>query len=143
METFNKKVVLSATAEQIPSMVKSIRKEFADDGYEVSATPKSGGGYEVSISKGGFFKTVLGLKTSLNVALKPVVNGVMFDAHVGLFKQEVIPAAVMLLVFWPVLLTQIWGLIKQSEMDDRALAAAQRGILNYTPAQNGFYEKVG
>ena len=65
METFNKKVVLSATAEQIPSMVKSIRKEFASDGYEVGVTPKSGGGYEVSISKGGVFKTILGLKTSL------------------------------------------------------------------------------
>lgn len=30
--------------------------------------------------------------------------------------------------FWPVLLTQIWCLLQQSSLDDRALAAAERGI---------------
>ena len=33
-----------------------------------------------------------------------------------------------MLFFWPVLLTQIWGLIQQSDLDDKALAAAQAVI---------------
>ena len=36
-----------------------------------------------------------------------------------------------MLFFWPVLLTQIWGLIQQSNLDDKALAAAQ-AVINET-----------
>ena len=69
------------------------------------------------------------MKTALNVSLTPQSDGVLFDAHVGIFGQQIVPAAIALFLFWPVVLTQAWGLIQQSEMDDRALAAAERGVL--------------
>ena len=143
MGTFNKKTVLAATEEQIPVIAESIRHEFVNDGFDVNIINYVNGGCNISISKGGFFKAILGMRTSLNVTLTPHLNGVLFDAHVGIFGQEVIPAAIALLVFWPVMLTQAWGLIKQSEMDDRALAAAERGILNDVSSHGKFCTKCG
>ena len=70
------------------------------------------------------------MKTALKVTLTPQTNGVLFDAHVGIFGQQVVPAIVVYFVFWPIIITQIVGLIQQSKMDDRALEAAQRAITN-------------
>lgn len=38
--------------------------------------------------------------------------------------------------FWPVLITQIWGLVNQSQLDDRALAAAERGMQSSASSLN-------
>lgn len=130
MGTFCKKVVLQASAAQIPDMAESIKQDFAADGYEVSIENLMSGGCDVSISKGGVFRTVVGMKTALKVTLTPQTNGVFFDAHVGIFGQQVVPALVVYFVFWPIIITQIVGLIQQSKMDDRALEAAQRAIAN-------------
>ena len=52
----------------------------------------------------------------------------LFEAGVGIFGQQVIPTMIMLFVAWPVLLTQIWGLVQQSKLDDKALAIAEAVI---------------
>ena len=57
MGTFCKKVVLQASAAQIPDMAESIKQDFAADGYEVSIENLMSGGCDVSISKGGVFRT--------------------------------------------------------------------------------------
>lgn len=129
MGTFNQSVVLSATERQIPVITESIKQEFINDGFDVEVMNNANGGCDISISKGGLFKAILGMKTALNVSLTPQSDGVLFDAHVGIFGQQIVPAAIALFLFWPVVLTQAWGLIQQSEMDDRALAAAERGVL--------------
>lgn len=141
MGTFCKKTVLSATAQQIPSIAESIRQEFVSDGYDVKVENMTSGGCDISITKGGVFKAVLGMRTALKVTLTPQINGVLFDAHVGIFGQQIIPALIFYFVFWPVILTQIAGLIQQSKMDDRALAAAQRAIANNPGFQSGTSRK--
>lgn len=141
MGTFCKKVVLQASAAQIPDMAESIKQDFAADGYEVSIENLMSGGCDVSISKGGVFRTVVGMKTALKVTLTPQTNGVLFDAHVGIFGQQVVPALVVYFVFWPIIITQIVGLIQQSKMDDRALEAAQRAIAN--SANNIYTANIG
>lgn len=45
-----------------------------------------------------------------------------------IFGQQVIPTLVMWFITWPVLLTQIWGMVQQSKLDDKALAAARAVI---------------
>lgn len=128
MSVFSKKQLLQASPVQIPQIVESIRREFEVDGYEVKVDPLMSGGSDISITKGSIFKAVLGMKTALKVTLTPQTDGVLFDAGVGIFGQQAIPTVISMFFFWPVLLTQIWGLIQQSSLDDRALAAAERGI---------------
>lgn len=126
MSTFSKKEVIPASASQIQAMADSINQEFVDDGFEVKTESLIGGGCDISITKGGSFKAVLGMRSALKVTLMPTMNGVLFDAHVGIFGQQALPTVISMFFFWPVLITQIWGLVKQSKLDDRALAAARR-----------------
>lgn len=50
---------------------------------------------------------------------------VYFDASVGIFGQQAIPTVISMFFFWPVLITQIWGMVEQSNLDDKALAIAE------------------
>lgn len=129
MPTFSKKAILPASASQISEMAKAIEQEFFKDGYEVKTDTLMSGGCDISITKGNVFKAVLGMRSALKVSLTPTFNGVQFDAHVGIFGQQVLPTVISMFFFWPVLITQIWGLISQSKMDDRALAAAQSVLM--------------
>lgn len=144
MATFSKKELISASPSQIPQITESIRQEFEADGFEVDIDTLMSGGSDISITKGNLFKAVLGMRTALKIKLFPQNNGVFFDANVGIFGQQVIPTAITLFVFWPVLLTQIWGLIQQSSLDNRAFAAAKRAITgsntdSYTSENASFY----
>lgn len=132
MATFSKKRLLAASSSQIPQITEAIRQEFETDGFEVDIDNLLSGGSDISITKGNLFKAVLGMRTALKVKLIPQSGGVFFDASVGIFGQQAIPTAITLFVFWPVLLTQIWGLVQQSKLDDRALAAAERAFNNST-----------
>lgn len=133
MSAFSKQKLLNASASLIPEMAESIRQEFLKDNFEVIVEPLLNGGRDISISKGGTFKAVLGMRSALKVTLAPQADGIAFDASVGIFGQHFIPTVICMLGAWPLWLTQIWGVIKQSKMDDRALAAAERVIGSATP----------
>lgn len=126
MATYSKKRLLPASATQIPQMAESIRQEFIYDGFEVNVETLLSGGVDISITKGNVFKAVLGMRSALKVTLIPQQTGVLFDANVGVFGQQAVPAVISMFFFWPVLITQIWGLVQQASLDDRALAAAER-----------------
>jgi hypothetical protein len=68
------------------------------------------------------------MKTALKITLLPQVNTISFDAGVGIFGKQIIPTIIMWYVAWPVLLTQIWGLVQQSKLDDEALNIAKSTI---------------
>ena len=130
MPTFNKQKLLPDTAAQIPTMAEAIRKEFAPEGFEVQIDTLMSGGRDISLTKGNLFKAVLGMRSALKITLTPQMDGVLFDAREGIFGQQAIPTVISMFFFWPVLITQIWGLVNQSQLDDRALAAAERGMQN-------------
>lgn len=130
MGTFSKHVTLPGNIGAIPKIASEIEREFRADGFEVSNSDIVSGGVDISITKGGLFKAVLGMRTALKITLTPQVNGILFDANVGIFGQQVVPTIIMWYFLWPVLLTQIWGLVNQAKLDDKALAIAQRVISN-------------
>ena len=128
MATYSTQKLLDVSASQIPKIAEAIRKNFADDGFEVYVDTLMSGGRDISITKGNLFKAVLGMRSALKISLTPKQNGVFFDANVGIYGQQAIPTIISMLFFWPVLLTQIWGLIEQSALDDRALEVAEKVI---------------
>lgn len=128
MATYSSKKVLKATTAQIPLIAEAIREDFAKDGFEVYIDSMMSGGRDISITKGNLFKAVLGMRSALKISLTPHQDGIFFDANVGIFGQQAIPTIISMLFFWPVLLTQIWGLIQQSALDDRALKIAEEKI---------------
>ena len=131
MSTFCTKTVIYGSPSLIPQIAEHIQKDFEKDGFEVSKDTLCTGGCDISISKGGLFKAVIGMKTALKVTLLPQGNNISFEAGVGIWGQQAVPTIISMLFFWPVLLTQIWGLVKQSQLDDRALAVANHVVNRY------------
>ena len=128
MGTFNTHKIINADPSLIPAMSNKITEYFKSQGYEVDVLVSDLGTYDISLTKGGMFKAVLGLKTALKVTLKSEFDKVSFDAGIGIFGQQLIPALIMYFVAWPVLLTQIWGMVQQSNLDDTALMLAESVI---------------
>lgn len=130
MGAFNKHEILQGNPSLIPDIAAEIEKEFTSEGYEVAFSDLVSGGVDISLTKGGMFKAVLGMKTALKITLVPQTDGIIFDANVGIFGQQVIPAIISFFFLWPVLITQIWGLVDQSNLDDKVLDVARRVIYN-------------
>ena len=125
MATFSTKKILYGSTSLIPTIANRIQEEFQNDGYEVAMDALSSGGYDISITKGGVFKAVLGMKTALKVTLLPQGNSINFEAGIGIWGQQVIPTIISMLFFWPVIITQVWGMVEQSKLDDKALDIAK------------------
>lgn len=129
MSAFSTKRTLFCSTSLLPEMAGSLQEHFERDGYEVNVTELSTGGYDISITKGGVFKAVLGMKTALKITLTPLSDkSIAFEAGVGIFGQQAIPTIISMFFFWPVLLTQIWGLIQQSNLDDKAAEIVEKVI---------------
>ena len=135
MATFSTKKILYGSTSLIPIIANRIQEEFQNDGYEVAMDALSSGGYDISITKGGVFKAVLGMKTALKVTLLPQGSNIHFEAGVGIWGQQAIPTVISMLFFWPVLITQIWGMVQQSQLDDKALGIAEEVV--YMNNNNG------
>lgn len=132
MSVFKTEKILRADAKLIPGIADEIAADFKSDLFEVNVQNFVSGGADISLSKGGLFKAVLGLKSALKITMLPTSGGISFTAGVGIFGQQVIPTIISWCFFWPVLVTQISGMIKQAKLDDRALAVAERYIASHT-----------
>ena len=134
MGTFNTQKLIYGDPSLIPVIASRIETSFTAEGYTVTNQSLMSGVSDISITKGGIFKAVLGMKTALKVTLRPQAGGIMFNAGIGIFGQQVIPTMIMMFVAWPVVLTQIWGLVQQSKLDDKALAIAEEVVHSATPS---------
>ena len=128
MGAFTTKKILYGSASQIPAVAEQIRLAFIADGYEVRIDDSTNG-QEIYITKGGFIKAAMGLRSALRIIMKPSRDGnINFEAGVSIFKQQFIPTVITMCFFSPVIIAQIWGMIKQSKLDEKALAIAERAI---------------
>ena len=128
MGAFSIKKKLYGNSQNIPSIAEQIRKEFVTEGYEVRITEPSTG-QEIYISKGGLFKAALGLRSALKITMKPSRDGnIDFYAGVSIVKQQLIPTIITMTLFSPVVIAQIWGMIKQSKLDEKALEIAEQTL---------------
>ena len=128
MGTFNSTKTFPYHVEDVAPVAQDVMDHFKDQDFEVTETNISTGGVQVSIRKGGTFKAIIGMKTALNIKIEPVANGTTVDAGVGIFGQQAVPTAITLLVFWPVIIAQVWNMAKESDLDDEALDVAEESL---------------
>ena len=113
-------------------VAKDVMDSFMSDDFEVHSEQTLTGGWVISVRKGGIFKMVLGLKTALKIEIESMANGVTATASIGIFGQQAIPTIISMLLFWPVLVTQIWGLAQQSNLDDRAISMIETSLKRHS-----------
>ena len=104
-------------------VAEDVTQHFQEQGYSVNVIKTQNYGYQLSLTKGGSFKAVLGLQSALNITIEPSSKGTYAHAGIGIWGKEALPGMVAAFVAWPVLLTQIWGLVQQSQLDVVALDA--------------------
>ncbi len=121
MSAFNSKRYYPYQNFDLSLVAQDVSEHFKAQEFEVATVSSISGGWQISIHKGGMFKAVLGMKTALNIEIEPSGTGVTANAHVGILGAQVVPSVIMFFVAWPVLLTQIFGLVKQSKLDDEVL----------------------
>jgi hypothetical protein len=128
MGTFNSSKTFPYFVEDAAPVAQDVMDHFEQQDYEVTETNIPTGGVQVSIRRGGTFKAIIGMKTALNIRIEPVANGTTVDAGVGIFGQQAIPTAITLLVFWPVIIAQVWNMAQESNLDDEALRVAEESL---------------
>ena len=128
MGTFNSSKTVPYVVEDVAPVAQDVMDHFEQQDYEVTETNIPTGGVQVSIRKGGTFKAIIGMKTALNIKIEPVANGTTVDAGVGIFGQQAIPTAITLLVFWPVIIAQVWNMAQEAKLDEEALRVAEESL---------------
>ncbi len=111
-----------------------LMNHFKDKGFEVTGEPTVTRGWYISIHKGGLFKSLLGMKTALNVDLEPQCGVTYAKAGIGIFGLQAIPTAITAFIFWPLLLPQLWGIVHQAHLDDEALATIENSLRAHSPS---------
>ncbi len=135
MATFKSDKFITTHYKSLDEVAKIAKTHFENNGYTVHVEGNAFGQF-ISISKGGIFKSILGMKTALNIEIKEAMGGISVSAKVGIFGQQLIPSAISLFIAWPVLLTQISGLVKQSKLDDEAISVVEEAV--HTLEANGY-----
>lgn len=72
------------------------------------------------------------MKSALKINIEQRNGNICIEAGVGIFGQQAIPAIISMFFLWPVLITQIWGMVQQSKLDERVMEVAQ----DYINSQN-------
>jgi hypothetical protein len=137
MGTFNSSKTVPYVVGDLAPVAQEVMDHFEQQDYEVTVTPISMGGVQVSIRRGGTFKAIIGMKTALNIKIEPVANGTTIEAGVGIFGQQAIPTAITLLVFWPVILAQVWNMAQESKLDEEALRVAEESLKAHSDVPGG------
>ena len=137
MGTFNSAQTFPYVVEDLVPVAQDVMRHFEQQDFEVTETPLEAGGVQVSIRRGGTFKAIIGMKTALNVKIEPATDGTKVDAGVGIFGQQAIPTAITLLVFWPVVIAQVWNMAQEAKLDEEALDVAAKSLKAHSDVPSG------
>jgi hypothetical protein len=128
MGTFNSTKTFPYFVEDVAPVAQEVMRHFEQQDFEVTETNIPTGGAQVSIRRGGTFKAIIGMKTALNIKIEPVEGGTKIDAGVGIFDQQAIPTIITALVFWPVIIAQVWNMAQEAKLDEEALDVAEESL---------------
>jgi len=119
--------IFTTQTTDIDGILDYCKQYFERQGYVVTTEEMASGGF-ISITKGGIFKTISGMKTGLNITISQMPGAISASMKVGIFGKQLIPTAISMLVFWPVLIPQIYGLIQQNKLDTEAYSVIEAAI---------------
>lgn len=132
MGTFKSSKIINGSPTLIPQVGRDVMNYFIAEGYDVQGDSLISGGYDISVSKGNIFKALSGMKTALKILIRPQSGQIYVEAGVGIFGQQAIPTLISITIFTPLLLFQIWGIIQQSNLDEKAIEIAESSIYKHS-----------
>lgn len=138
---FTTEKILEGSPRYIGALAEHIVTTFSNDGYEAELEELDMGSYEVSLrEKGNMFKSIAGMKSALKVTMKPQDGQIYIKAGIGIFGKQALTVAVAALMWWPLLVTQVWALVKQSKLDDRVVEAVELELYRLKKIDDNMYD---
>ena len=132
--------VIYGSPSRIPYIAEEIRKSFTADKYEVRIVSLSSGN-EIYITKGGMFKADIGLRSAMKVKMIPSRDGYIdFEASISIVKQQLMPTFITECMLSPVVIAQIWSIIRQSRLDEKALEVVENIVYRNNKNIGRIYE---
>jgi hypothetical protein len=128
MGIFKSSKTIPTVVPDLAPIAETVMQHFRSQGYEVAGGRTILQGWDISLHKGGMFQAVIGTKTALKIRIETVGANTEIEAGIGIFGEQAIPTAISMLVFWPVLVTQLWGIVKQAKLDEEAIAVTEQAI---------------
>lgn len=111
-----------------------LANHFTARGYEVVHQQTAIGAWDIDITRTGVFRTISGMRTALKVRIEPEPGSVVARAGIGILGQQALPTVLSMLVFWPVLVGQVWGAVQSSKVDDEALRVIEEALARTDPS---------
>lgn len=128
MGIFKSSKLFCDVSHHCDAVANSVMSSMRCEGYEVDGVKLPSGDWDISIRRGDVFKAVLGLQTALKIKMSPAAPHVCVKAGVGIFGQQIIPTMLTVCVWWPFVIPQIWGIIKQIKLDSLVMDKIQEGF---------------
>lgn len=119
--------IYSTRVRNVDEIMSYCKEYFERKEYSVTTERTLDGGF-ISLTKGGIFQSIAGMKTGLNITLSQMPGSITASMKIGLFGKQMIPAAIAMLVFWPILIPQIYGLVQQNKLDQEAYGVIEAAI---------------
>ena len=119
MSLLNSKREFTTQVQDVNGIMDYCTDHFEAKGFTVNTEETASGGF-ISLTKGGIFRSISGMKTGLNITITRKPGAIEASMDVGIFGKQLLPSAISMLVFWPVLIPQIVGLVQQSSLDKEA-----------------------
>lgn len=119
--------IFTTKVQDIESIINYCETYFTAKGYQVSTELLASGGF-ISITNSGIFKSISGMNTGLNITLTQMKGALSVSMKIGIFGKQLVPTAITMLVFWPMLIPQIYGLVQQNKLDTEAYSVIEAAI---------------
>ena len=143
MSTFNSAKRFKATSSFIPYASKKVMSAFAADGFDCMTKPGAPGKTIIEVTKGNLVRQAVGLKQGLEISFRHDGDYIDVEAKGTVVKNQLVASAITLFVTWPVLIPQIIGLIKQSHLDEKAIALVEAAWTDFNIEQPVFCTHCG
>ncbi|GAA1501263.1 hypothetical protein GCM10009827_009930 [Dactylosporangium maewongense] len=118
---------LDAPIDPAP-IVADVTRHFEGAGYQVVSARTGAGAWDVDVTRTGMFRTVAGMRTALKIRLECDDQALVARAGVGVLGQQALPTLITAFVFWPVILTQVWGVVQAARIDNDAIRVIERSV---------------
>lgn len=112
-------------------VANDIVQHFQRQGFVTTSQRALTGRCDITVSKGGIFAALIGTKRALKIEIVSRDKQTLAKAGVGIFGQHALALVIALLcdsVFWFLILAQIYGLVRQAQLDDEAIACIERSL---------------
>lgn len=121
MSTFTSCKSYDASATFIPFATTRIREFFSADGFEINQKAGACNKTVLEVTKSNLFKSAVGLKQGLEITFENEGGRIAVEVRGTVLKNQLVATTLSFFLFWPVIIPQIIGMIKQSGLDDKAI----------------------